>query len=109
MLPCNSLDGLGSVLSLSGILRPRRLLGFADATDGLADEPAAQFKSSQREAQRMRLLLLGLAVAVVVYVATGGHVLFLPLLLILPFGWLFGGRHRSTSLLRPRRRRRSLW
>jgi hypothetical protein len=55
----------------------------------------------------MRLLLLGLAVAVIVYVATGGHVLFLPLLLILPFGWFFGGRHR-TSPLRPRRRRRWL-
>jgi hypothetical protein len=56
----------------------------------------------------MRFLLLGLAVAVIVYVATGGHVLFLPLLLILPFGWFFGGRHRSRSLLRPRRRGRWL-
>ena len=58
----------------------------------------------------MRFLLLGLAVAVIIYATTGGHVLFLPLLLILPFGWFFGGRgDRNTSLLRPRRRRRWLW
>jgi hypothetical protein len=43
----------------------------------------------------MRLLLLALAIAVIVYVATGGHVLFLPLLLILPLGWFVGGRRRS--------------
>ena len=45
----------------------------------------------------MRLLVGGLLLAAVVYLATGGHVLFLPLLLLLPLG-LFG-RHR--------RRRRS--
>ena len=57
----------------------------------------------------MRLLLLGVATALVVYVATGGHVLFLPLLLVLPFGWFFGGRgHRSTSVVR-RPRRRWFW
>ncbi len=32
----------------------------------------------------MRLLLIGLVVAVVVFLATNGHVLFLPLLLFLP-------------------------
>ena len=46
----------------------------------------------------MRALAIGLAVAVIVYVATGGHVVFLPLLFI-PFG-LFTFGHR-------RRRRRS--
>ncbi len=47
----------------------------------------------------MRVLLLGLAiglaVAIVVYVATGGHVLFLPLLFI-PLGiFTFGGRRKD--------------
>ena len=39
------------------------------------------------------LLAAGIAVAVIVYVATGVHVLFLPLILILPFG-LFVFRRR---------------
>jgi hypothetical protein len=39
------------------------------------------------------VLLAGLAVAVFVYVLTGGHVFFLPLILLLPFG-LFVGRRR---------------
>ena len=39
-------------------------------------------------------LALGLAVAIVVFVATGGHVLFLPLLFV-PL-WIFAfGRRRS--------------
>lgn len=41
----------------------------------------------------MRLLLIGLAIAAVIYVATGGHVIFLPFLLLLPLG-LMGGRRR---------------
>jgi hypothetical protein len=41
------------------------------------------------------LLALGILVAVVVYLATGGHVLLLPLLLLLPLGFLGLGRHRS--------------
>jgi hypothetical protein len=40
------------------------------------------------------LLALCLAVAVVVYLVTGGHVIFLPLLLVLPLGLLFGRRRR---------------
>jgi hypothetical protein len=51
----------------------------------------------------MKLLLIGLAIGVIVYVASGGHIIFLPLLLLVPFGWFFRGRTR-TSLLRPRRR-----
>jgi hypothetical protein len=42
----------------------------------------------------MRLLLAGLILAVVVYLATRGHVLFLPLLLLLPLGFR-GGRRRG--------------
>lgn len=41
----------------------------------------------------MRLLLWGLVIAAVVYLATAGHVLFLPLLFI-PLGGLFGARRR---------------
>ena len=47
----------------------------------------------------MRLLAIGLAIAVVVFVVTGGHVVFLPLL-FLPIG-LFGLGHT--------RRDRSRW
>jgi len=42
----------------------------------------------------MRLLALGLAIAVIVFVVSGGHVLFLPLLFV-PFGlFSFGHRRR---------------
>jgi hypothetical protein len=40
----------------------------------------------------LALLAICLAVAVLVYVVTGGHVIFLPLLLVLPLGLLFGRR-----------------
>ncbi len=50
----------------------------------------------------MRLLLVCLAVALVVYVASGGHVLFLPLLLFLPLSFAGRGRRR-------RRDRVKLW
>jgi hypothetical protein len=40
------------------------------------------------------VLLAGLAVAVVVYAVSGGHLFFLPLILLLPFG-IFVGRRRS--------------
>jgi hypothetical protein len=40
------------------------------------------------------LLLAGLALALIVYAATGGHVLFLPLLLVLPLGFFAFGRRR---------------
>jgi hypothetical protein len=56
----------------------------------------------------MRLLALGLVIAVIAFVVSGGHVLFLPLL-FLPLG-LFSLRHRqrrrSTLLAPPRRSRR---
>ena len=48
-----------------------------------------------RDKVSVKLLLLGVAVAVIVFLATSGHVLFLPLILVLPFGLLFrGGRQR---------------
>lgn len=52
----------------------------------------------------MRVLAIGIAIAVVVFVVSGGHFFFLPLLFI-PFG-LFSVGHRrqrrSRSLLAPR-------
>lgn len=47
----------------------------------------------------MRVLAIGLAIAVIVFVASGGHIIFLPLLFV-PLG-LFSFGHR--------RRRRSRW
>jgi hypothetical protein len=41
------------------------------------------------------LVLAGLAVAVLVYVLSGGKVFFLPLILLLPFGLFVGRRRRS--------------
>ena len=42
----------------------------------------------------MRFILLGLLVAVVIFALSGGHVVFLPLLFLLPLG---GGLfHRRT-------------
>jgi hypothetical protein len=43
----------------------------------------------------MMFLLIGLVIAAVVYLVSGGHVLFLPLLLILPLG--FWGRRSYRS------------
>jgi hypothetical protein len=42
----------------------------------------------------MRLALFGLLIAVVVFAATGGHVLLLPLLFVLPLGGLLTRRSR---------------
>jgi len=45
----------------------------------------------------MRVLAIGLAIAVIVFVVSGGHVLFLPLL-FLPLSLLsFGHRRRRES------------
>ena len=51
----------------------------------------------------MRLLALGLAIALVVFVLTGGHVVFLPLLFV-PLGLFSLGqrRQRDTSWQRDR-------
>ena len=45
----------------------------------------------------MRLLAIGLAIAVIIFALTAGHVIFLPLL-FLPFGlFSFGHRRRRGS------------
>jgi hypothetical protein len=52
----------------------------------------------------VRALAIGLAIALLVFVFSGGHLIFLPLLFI-PFG-LFGfGRRRRNVFVRPQRRR----
>ena len=38
------------------------------------------------------ILLAGLAIATVVYVVSGGHVFFLPLVLLFPLGFFFSRR-----------------
>jgi hypothetical protein len=40
------------------------------------------------------VLLAGLAIAALVYVLSGGHVFFLPLILLLPLGLFIGRRRR---------------
>ena len=49
----------------------------------------------------MRFLLVGLMIALAVYLISGGHVLFLPLLFFLPLGLFSFGRRRGGE----RRRR----
>jgi hypothetical protein len=42
----------------------------------------------------MRFALWGLVIAAVVFILSGGHILFLPLFFLLPLGGLFGHRRR---------------
>lgn len=42
----------------------------------------------------MRFALIGLLLAAGIFVISGGHLLFLPLLFLLPIGGLFGHRRR---------------
>lgn len=44
----------------------------------------------------MRFALFGLLIAAVIFVISGGHVLFLPLFFLLPLGGLFGHRRRRS-------------
>jgi hypothetical protein len=44
----------------------------------------------------VRLLFAGLVLAAVIYLVSGGHVLFLPLLLFLPLGFMGRRRRRRT-------------
>jgi hypothetical protein len=53
----------------------------------------------------MKLLLGGLAVGVIVYVATSGRVIFLPLILLMPLASVFR-RQKRYPLLRKRANRR---
>lgn len=43
----------------------------------------------------MRWALIGLFIAAVVFVASNGHMLLLPLFFVLPLGGLLGGRRRE--------------
>jgi hypothetical protein len=43
----------------------------------------------------VRFALIGLLLAAVIFLASGGHVLFLPLFFLLPMGGLFGHRRRQ--------------
>jgi len=42
----------------------------------------------------MRFALYGLLLAALLFVVSGGHLLFLPLFFVLPLGGLFGHRRR---------------
>jgi hypothetical protein len=42
----------------------------------------------------MRFALWGLVLAAVIFIVSGGHILFLPLFLLLPLGGLFGHHRR---------------
>ncbi|MEA2213601.1 MAG: hypothetical protein QOF83_3549 [Solirubrobacteraceae bacterium] len=46
----------------------------------------------------MRFALFGLLVAAVIFLISGGHVLFLPLFFLLPLGGLFGHRRRTRQV-----------
>jgi hypothetical protein len=48
----------------------------------------------------MKLLLIGLAIGLIVYVASSGRVIFLPLIVLFPLGWLFGRPKRYPLLKR---------
>ncbi len=43
----------------------------------------------------MRFALYGLVIAALVFLVSGGHVLFLPLFFLLPLGGLVGHRRRN--------------
>jgi len=42
----------------------------------------------------MRFMLFGLLLAALIFMVSGGHLLFLPLFFLLPIGGLFGHRRR---------------
>jgi hypothetical protein len=42
----------------------------------------------------MRFALVGVLIAALIFAASGGHLLFLPLFFLLPLGGLFGHRRR---------------
>lgn len=42
----------------------------------------------------MRFALVGLILAAAIFAVSGGHILFLPLLFVLPLGGLLGHRRR---------------
>jgi hypothetical protein len=56
----------------------------------------------------MRFAFYGLLLAAVLFVVSGGHVVFLPLFFLLPLGGLFG-HHRRYGRYRPQDRYRRRW
>jgi hypothetical protein len=56
----------------------------------------------------MRGLAIGIAIAVIVFVVSGGHFFFLPLL-FLPFGLFSFGHRRQRRERLPEPTRRSRW
>lgn len=45
----------------------------------------------------MRFFVYGLVLALILFLVSGGHLLFLPLFFVLPLGGLFGHRQRHGS------------
>jgi hypothetical protein len=45
----------------------------------------------------LRFFLYGLLLAAILFLVSGGHLLFLPLFFVLPLGGLFGHRQRHGS------------
>jgi hypothetical protein len=70
-------------------LRPERMERLSC---GLSSDPR------QRSHYKMRFAVYGLLFAAVVFLISGGHVLFLPLFFLLPLGGLFGHRRRQRRL-----------
>lgn len=80
---------LGRSRNLERVRLPMTCVNVASARDGFVSKAV-------RDKVSVKLLLLGVAVAAIVFLATSGHVLFLPLILVLPLGLLFrGGRQRQ--------------
>ena len=46
----------------------------------------------------MRFAAVGIVIAVLIFLISGGHVLFLPLLFLLPFGGMLGHRQRYAHV-----------
>ncbi|HEX2015510.1 MAG TPA: hypothetical protein VGN69_02365 [Solirubrobacteraceae bacterium] len=46
----------------------------------------------------MRFAVLGLLLAAILFIASNGHLLFLPLFFVLPLGGLLGHRRRRRGL-----------
>ena len=53
----------------------------------------------------MRFAVVGLVVAFLIFLISGGHILFLPLLFLLPLGGMFGHRQRYGHAWHRGRRR----
>ena len=66
---------------------------------------AAASAGADRGPEQMRFALYGLLVAALLFLISGGHVLFLPLFFLLPLGGMFGHRQRHGHFWYRERRR----